>query len=374
MPCHSLLSDRVITLSVGLAASIGLEEALLLTVLNDCARLQSQTWAKFQCQTLRQQVPFWQDEHIAQLFDSLVAKGLVQISGPKFGQAEGIIFNFATSPATRPTNPPSQVAAKSASVAATARSVAPINPNWQAQPDTLKRLEQHGIPVSFAMSQRDAFLLKAQEEGSSRNDWENRFFRYVKAQWVFANNDAQQVKSDTTFPIRVEEALPIQPTWQPRVEALEILQKAEVDGQFISDAVPEFVLYWLERGEVSKTWNNKFIQHVRTQWARYSAAEQYATAPVPIAENWRPSPDCFDIIAMAHIDRQFAESLIGEFVLYWRESNQVYSSWNSRFLQFVKQRWSARLTTGAAHGTQQNSEPGYATAAGIRQQLADTSW
>ena len=46
MPSHPLFSDHTISLSATLAATIGLEEAVLLTILNDAAKIQTQPQAR----------------------------------------------------------------------------------------------------------------------------------------------------------------------------------------------------------------------------------------------------------------------------------------------------------------------------------------
>lgn len=388
MPSHPLFSDKTIALSATLAATIGLEEAVLLTVLNDAASLQNQAWARLGKQALRQQLPFWDDVTIRRVLQSLLDKGLLNLTGPMFPDAEGLIYTF-TAPGSLNVTPPATAAAAAAVMEARAPAARPQQPagvrkeplpeRWQPNADTLQRLEQHGIPASFSWTQLDAFLLQGQEQGANRNDWNVRFFRYVKSQWVFTRNDAskqQQRLERTAFNPAQDEASPIQHSWQPSADACQILQRAGIDPQFIADAVPEFVLYWAERGDVSKTWNSKFIQHVRQQWARYSASVEHSSLPTRIADNWQPSPDCFDILAMGHIDRRFAEQLVPEFVLYWRDSNQVHNSWNSRFLQYVKQQWGKRLaqSSGEHHGQQATAQPGYTTAEASVRRLKDTSW
>lgn len=391
MPSHPLFSDKTIALSATLAATIGLEEAVLLTVLNDAARLQSQTWARLGKQALRQQLPFWDDVTIRRVLQSLLDKGLLTLSGPMFPDTEGLMFCFSQ-PTSQPqanSTPTASRPAPQPAAQPTVRPPAPANPmpdhrkqplpeRWRPNAETLQRLEQHGIPPSFSWAQLDDFLLQGHEQGANRNDWNVRFFRHVKSQWEFARNDAarRQRRLQGTFNPQQPDALPIRHDWQPHEDALQILQRAGIDPQFIADAVSEFVLYWAERGEVSKTWNSKFIQHVRQQWARFSASAEHSSLPTRIADNWQPSPDCFDILAMAHIDRQFAEQRVPEFVLYWRDSNQVHNSWNSRFLQYVKQQWGKRLAqpSGDTNGQQTTAQPGYTTAAASVQRLKDTSW
>jgi hypothetical protein len=393
MPCHPLFTDKTIALSSTLAATIGLEEAVLLTVFNDAASVQMGPVYQLTTDALRQQLPFWDDVSVRRVLASLLEKGLLQLQGPGFAEAATLAFSFAQHAAPQPAHnraavqqhsvhepSPQQPTAATPAQAAT-QSHAPLSRQWHPSEDALKRLEQHGIPRSFAMNQRDVFMLQGQEQGANRNDWSTRFFRHVKQQWVFTQNDAQRERRHmerTSFRPQQEEASPIAAGWQPSQDACQILQRAGVDPQFISDAVPEFVLYWSERGDAFKTWNSKFIQHVRQQWARYSASVEHSSLPTPIPENWQPAEDCFDILAMGHIDRQFAQALVGEFVLYWRDSGQAHNSWNSRFLQYVKQKWAQRLAQqpqGASHGQQQaTAQPHYATAEASVQRLKDTSW
>lgn len=381
MPVHPLISDHAISLSATLAATIGLEEAILLSVLNDAARLQTQPQARLNSDTLRRQVPFWNDDTITRVLSSLIDKGLLQIHGPAFTQAAGIVFSFANAPAQAVQTPRPAPAKDTRSVPARP---APMPEQWQPSEEAVQRLEQHGIPRAFSFSQLDAFVLQGQEQGSNRNDWNTRFFRFIKNQWVYAQNDAGRFRRQqerTGFQPSQEEALPITADWQPSSDALQILQRASIDPQFIQDAVPEFVLYWQERGDVFKTWNSKFIQHVRQQWARFTAAVEHSPMPTRIESNWQPAEDCYDILGMGHIPREFATALVGEFVLYWRDSNQVHNSWNSRFLQYVKQQWAKRhaassavSTTGGNNGQQTTAQPGYSTAEASVSRLNDTSW
>ena len=48
------------------------------------------------------------------------------------------------------------------------------------------------------------------------------------------------------------------------------------------------------------------------------------------------------MLAIANIELQFARDLIPEFVLFWRDKNELHHSWNTKFLQHVKYRWVRR--------------------------------
>lgn len=397
MPSHPLISDQTITFSATLAATIGLDEAVLLAVLNNAASLQSQNWARLNSNTLRKQLPFWNDAKIQQVMHNLMNKGLIAFNGPLFPQAEGIIYNFhqpatvqapqpsapapkaapaaqqpvASQPARTGMQPPQQPAPQPQRVVNRHQ---PIQQNWQPTPDTLRLLEQHGIQTSFALAQLDTFILQAQEQGVNRNDWNSRFFNHVKSKAVFAQNDANRQREPMGFKAAPEKNTPMYAGWQPKEDAVEILVNGGIEPQFIQDTIAEFILYWSERGIVTSTWSSKFVTHVRMQWERFIATDETANKPMVLPENWQPSSDCYDIIEMAHISREFAEQTLPEFILYWRDSKQALTNWNSRFLQYIKQQWAKRLTPGGANGHQTAAQPNYTTAQGSIQRLSDTSW
>lgn len=390
------------TFSASLAAAIGLEEAIALSWMNDVALCSGGSQWQVPAVQVRQAFSFWDDQRIRLVIRSLVEKGLIHLEGPLFPEGHVLAFHFGVVTGTKAIE--SQVTATQThhsqephagyQVSAPAGMHKPLNDRWQPSRDALSRLGQHGIPESYSLSLLDEFILKGREQGQNRNDWDTSFFRFVKNKWVYTRNEAhkrqqrlaEKAAFSTAGPDRHErfsavanEASPITGQWQPSQDVFQILQRDHVEAQFITESVPEFVLYWQERGDAHKTWNTKFIQHVRQQWARYSASLEHATVPTRITDNWQPDNDCYDILSMAHIDVQFARNLVPEFVLYWRDSNQLQTSWNSRFLQYVKQQWARQLNQGATdHAGQQRpragSEQGHSTATATLDQLLDNNW
>ena len=100
---------------------------------------------------------------------------------------------------------------------------------------------------------------------------------------------------------------------------------------------------------------------------RYKAALEHDPTPRRIAANWMPSQDVYEVLRLANIDITFAQMLLPEFVIYWRDSNQVHSSWNTRFLQYVKQRWAQRLS-------QDDPQTKSTRELTLAEQLTDRSW
>jgi hypothetical protein len=414
---HPLIADKTLVFSPALAATIGLEEAIALTWLNDIAQATGGIQWHVNNDQLRQVFPFWDDHKIRLVLRNLHEKGLIQLISPLFPDAPQLVFCFpgqqtsqqAVSQNSRKheTNQlerhSRQVQLQDAQASGVpsfktrspqASPHQPMQQQWQPSRDGLNRLQQHGIPDSYSLSKLDEFILQARENGNNRNDWNTQFFRFIKKHWVYTQTDAhkkqQRLAEKAAFNIpsqrdqqggfqaRREEAGPIAQQWQPSLDAQQILQRAGIEPQFIQDAIPEFVLYWQERGDAHKTWNTKFIQHVRQQWARYSSSLEHSSMPSRIGDDWQPDKDCYDILAMAHIDVQYAQSLIAEFVLYWRDSNQLQTSWNSKFLQYVKQQWARQLNQGAQvgsnyakSGTAQSSN---STASASLDQLLDNDW
>jgi hypothetical protein len=77
---------------------------------------------------------------------------------------------------------------------------------------------------------------------------------------------------------------------------------------------------------------------------------------------------------MSHIDPQFAEALLPEFIMYWRDSNKLYKSWNTKFLQHVKYHWAKRNEL-ATHGEQQDAyRTGRTRDRSLADDLNDRSW
>ena len=148
--------------------------------------------------------------------------------------------------------------------------------------------------------------------------------------------------------------------WQPEPDAVDILEHAGISRSFIDDAVPEFILYWRERGTVTSGWNSKFIAHVRRQWERYTNALENDTTPRPIPPDFTPSPACLEVLALANIDIDFALARVKEFILYWQDRREVHGSWNTRFWQHVKYQWSQQTR-------QTTTQP-------ILDKLTDRSW
>ena len=390
-----LVPDRPLVISVELARQLGLEEAALLTLLHEAARLLSpqqrlgSQWYLLEEPTVGQLMPFWQPIDVQRLLANLKAKGILAIASAPYTLSRQINFSFqaramgANGGLQKEEYPSKSIAAHNY-----------IAAGWQPDRDTLSRIHQLNIPEDFALSQVGEFVLYWRERNEPARAWGSKFLKHVLARW--REQETKQAVKQRQKPIhfdwrpssevihalvnsagieakKIEELipkfvhywlmhggapenwnlefhsyamrntarsqLPIFKGWRPSEDTLEVMVQAGISREFIEDAIPEFELYWREQKTESDNWNRKFRDHVQRQWLSYQSALEHDTLPRRIPGNWQPSDDVFDVLRLANIDVSFAKELLPEFVIYWRDSNQVYHSWNTRFLQYVKKRW-----------------------------------
>lgn len=394
-----LVHERMLVFSPALAATIGLEEAILLYQLHDLHALHGDAAGGFALApaALERLLPFWTQADLRRIAASLAAKGVAQVDTDT--ERWRIQLHTAPQAASKVTAAVAPARAESTAPAAThrhddwrahalaqrsARPTAdatphdarraprklPLPADWQPRDDTLRHLELKNIPRQFALEQVEEFVFFWRERGEAHYAWDSKFRTQVIERW----NRRLQADGAAQQPLAKPER-----NWYPCDDALEILERDGISRAFIDDAIPEFVLYWREHGNNTSAWNSKFIGHIRVQWARYTNVLEHDREPRPIAANWQPREDVYDILRMANIDTGFARELLPEFILFWRDAGTPQRSWNTKFLQHVKYQWATRhhLTgaTRAGHTIAAGGAlAGPGTAASAFDRLTDRSW
>ncbi len=359
----SLILEKPLIISPSLAATLGLEQAVLLQVLAEFRDHQphaSVGLIEIEEDQLMRFLPFWQLADIERIARNLQDKGVISIHSAPL--SEDGLLRLTLEGETPPSKPaPKPMAGKSVGTRL-------LDNQWQPGEDTFRQLAQYNIPRSFAQQLIPEFVTYWRERNEPSYSWDSKFIKRVLREW-------RQNESDTA---RLQRETSMHAQWRPSQDAMEILtQQAGISANFVEDAIPEFVLYWGERGESSNTWNSKFINHVRHQWARYTSAMENDAMPRPLPENWQPSESLYEVLALANISRAFAAQQVAEFVIYWCENGQAYSSWNTRFLQHVKRQWAkhCHLQQGASHERQPSTGQSVRTRdRSLEQDLSDRSW
>ncbi len=393
-----LVPERSLLFSPALAATIGLEEAILLHLLHDLASSAARAdapWHEVEHAVLARLLPFWDQRDIQRIVKNIADKGVLAIEVQTI-TATRLRFSFlaVSSPSPAPVaqppaksyqQPPAPTPPQPTTRYRTEPSRAPdysrdtsrdtaretardmqqgatrgatrLPADWRPSEDLLQLLGlNHGITRQFALDQLEDFLLYWRERNEVDHAWSSRFRQHVLRQWrhELQNTNAQPARKTP------------QTDWYPSEDALQILERSGVNRAFIEDAIPEFVLYWRERGEANGTWNSKFIAHIRRQWSSFTHTLENERDPAPIQVNWRPCEDVYDILRMANIDLHFAEQQIPEFILFWRDTGTAHRSWNTKFLQHVKYQWAARHQLPGAKAV--------AASSSTFDQLTDRSW
>lgn len=399
----TLIPERPLLISPTLAATIGLEETVMLHVLGELIAMQhalaepgaeQQRWVELDLEQLQRVLPFWAPIDIRRIQSNLRELGLLKISegltqnaqrfeiddGVKAAQTTKSTPATAFATAQNPEDGSNVVGSKTATprqglpvYGYSANTPAPhaqsnggatlIPANWQPEATWIKQCQQHNIPEDFLRDAVPEFVQYWRDRGQARFSWGNAFYKHVLKLW----------REEQTRRGAFEQASEMSASWRPSPQALSILHNAGVNPHFIEDAIPEFVLYWEERGASSGPWNTRFIEHIRRQWARYTAMQGFDDTPRPIPANWSPSADFYETLQLAEIDADFANARVAEFVLYWRDSQQAKASWNTTFLQFVKAEWARKLERDAQQPSRGMSTRGGQNAENRRDGSAGTS-
>src|SRR5690606_36268664 len=96
----SLVPERTLLFSPALAATIGLEEAILLHLLHDLSLSRAPEpvggshWFEVEVAALERLLPFWTRADLARIGQSLAAKGIVQINSPPLASAAVLRYAF----------------------------------------------------------------------------------------------------------------------------------------------------------------------------------------------------------------------------------------------------------------------------------------
>ena len=331
-----ILPERPLIVSPTLAVTIGLEEAIMLQALAELIEYREKVehqdksleWIKVSYADLKSILVFWELSDIKRIHSSLESLGMLRT---EMAETDNVLYLAINDKA----HPKSRVKTKKVQVNTTAVSggASLIPDDWQPDPNWIRMCRQHSIPEDFILKLVPEFVCYWRDRGQSRFSWGNAFYKHVVKQW----------RNEQTRRGAYELATSMSEEWFPSSDAVGILENSGISSSFIEDAVPEFVLYWRERGAVHGTWNTKFIEHIRRQWAKFTASFGLDDTPKPIPDDWLPSIDCYEILQLAEIDEEWAKRRIPEFVMYWKDSQQIKPSWNTAFLQFIKQEWARQL-------------------------------
>ena len=308
------MTDNFLSFSKDAAITLGLSEAVVLETIK--TKIQSQNNQFIELDSVLKETIFWDEKKTIALISKLQLRGLVN-----FDKDKKRISLVLSKKKIKDTNVDEKGFGE--------RTESFMEKNWEPDAALIDQASEYGISKSFVLSQLDDFIHLHREKSDTSYSWGVKFLRFVIKKW----------RSQEISDIKQLKRKPIDQSWQPDEEAIEILTKAGINKEFIKNEIPEFILYWSEKGDVSDTWNSKFIGQVRRQWAKTQHLIDNSELPEPISPDWKPNQDFYEVLALTEIDKTFADSVLNEFILYWKETGQAHNSWNSKFFQHVKYQW-----------------------------------
>ena len=135
-----------------------------------------------------------------------------------------------------------------------------IDKNWQPSEDARSILKGLEISDSFIESLLPEFILFWKEKRIKSNSWNSIFLNHAKKQWARKNFKLDSDKEDQ----------PMSKDWLPSEDCIKVLEVTNIPVEFIESKIPEFRLYWIDAGEISPNWNNKFINFIKNSWEKDS--------------------------------------------------------------------------------------------------------
>ncbi len=279
-----------------IASSLGLEEAIILSLIESYS-------SKFDEESLFIKLNFLPQEKIKNALSKLLVLELIE----KLNSGFVVKNNTRTNSKTKNND---------------------IKHNPKISNDVVTQAKSLGMTEEFIHFQ--SALFKASNKNLESDFKTNfRLLKHLIKAW---RQEEKKVRTEA-------EKVIIEKDWAPSEDVISILESAEMDSDFIKKCIPEFIVYWKEKQFKSNEWNSIFINHVRRQWARYKNIIEDNVSPKKMTHDWMPNQNCLDVLKLARIDEKFTKDQIPEFKIYWLDSNQVMTSWNSKFIQHVKYKW-----------------------------------
>lgn len=105
-----------------------------------------------------------------------------------------------------------------------------------------------------------------------------------------------------------------------------------------------------------------------------AATAKSSCVAATIKDDWKPSERCLQLAEAAGTSRAMADSLIGEFILYWQGRREKRPGWDSTFLNHCKRQAEKNPATGGQRPGKldnQNSGGNYATRSRTSRQTKD---
>ena len=139
---------------------------------------------------------------------------------------------------------------------------------WMPDKCLIEQIGYHNISTEFTYNCIAEFKNGFADNTDTNLSLRSRFIKHVIQQWRQNLMHASEKNDRVTSTGLSSPLISMTLDWRPSTEAINILvSKLLINPIFVEDAIPEFVLYWIERGDIQNTWSSKFTLHVKNQWS-----------------------------------------------------------------------------------------------------------
>ncbi len=247
-----------------MAQRYGAEEAILLSIYQEFARHHGAVAAEQQMYFLARRMewqklaPFWSEEQLAALTNSLVTQGIIEAEFNSNGSIRVLMLhaNAEASPASENKAGPENNSAQLAPLPE--RGTRPEIVEPQLQEPSVAAPVQSKAYTAIAESHQptgDTMLVRgpAPSFGGSTG-------------WSRPKDDLQRLFDQQEQ--RNQQLHEIDLDWKPSSTTYQMLAKHNITAEFADDIVDEFVAYWLAQNKKKTSWDPHFIDHVKRKWVQ----------------------------------------------------------------------------------------------------------
>lgn len=319
------------------AAQIGLEEAVLLTRLEDITSYRQARvsngyhWHSINKELLIQALPFWDMLDIQRVVQRLRDLSLLLVRSAPVSETSEL--HFAFNPVAG-SEPPKELAPQATQAARPARATSDgatlISGNWRPSEEVFTSLSQLSVPRHFANDIIPEFVQYWRESGKPQRSWGAKFINFVKRQWEYKAQDISRKQQAQTLPSQ----------WQPSDNLLEQIGQEGIPSAFVNKSLTRFSQYHSQSGTTQRDWDMSFFSWVKEDWQKQDTPFMDKKKSTPITPDWSPSQHTIDYLLFScAINKQFISDCIPEFIHKWIEKNAFYSEWSTLFAEHVSKQW-----------------------------------
>ncbi|MFT7389515.1 MAG: hypothetical protein ACI8VC_002784 [Candidatus Endobugula sp.] len=361
----SLIPERPLLVFPSLAATIGLEEAVLLSLLDELTHLQTgqesrgYVWYELLGEQLSRSMPFWDDLDIQRVSQRLRDVGILLLVSAPYGQSQRLKFAFnqrageqvsdqhkttASSPRYHHENHqpdvPANVHARThqSHQVSVAKPNAPqgrqasqgatlLPPNWQPDRDTLAMLSQLNIPLHFVREQLPLFVHYWRERGESNRTWGTKFIQQLQFKW---QKHVAKTSNATALP----------ENWQPSDQLQQQIVQEGIPAVFVKKSLQRFSLYHQKSGANNSHWDMPFFSWLKEDWEKQDTPFLNKKRSTSMSADWKPDQHTLTYLSTSQgIDLSFIDECTPEFIHKWIEKDALHSEWGTLFAEHIIQQW-----------------------------------